>query len=95
MAKMTENSKRVLKFLQENGVGKAFTYKQVAEALDFDNTATVIGSVGGERSGLVKRGFVEKFAEEVELEDGKTKTIKKFALTEAGMNFDPDAEEEE
>ena len=95
MAKMTENSKKVLEFLQENGVGKAFTYKEVAEALDFDNTATVIGSVGSERGGLVKRGLVEKFAEEVELEDGKTKTIKKFALTQAGMDFDPNATEEE
>lgn len=91
---MTENARKVLDYLKGQGVGTAFTYKEVADALGFEKQAAVIGTVGSERGGLVKKGLVEKFSETVELEDGKLKEVKKFALTQLGAEYDPDAEEE-
>ena len=89
--KMTENSRKVLDFLKQAGVGVAFTTKDVQTALGFEKAGCVTGSV----TGLVKKGYAERFTETVETEDGKVKEIKKFALTEEGMTFDPDAEVEE
>lgn len=92
---MTDNAKKVLNYLKEQGVGVPQTYKGVAEALGFEKQAAVIGSVGSERGGLVKNGFVEKFTETVETEDGKIKEVKKFALTQAGMDYNPESETNE
>jgi hypothetical protein len=89
--KMTENSRKVLDFLKQAGVGVAFTTKDVQTALGFEKAGCVTGSV----TGLVKKDYAERFTETVETEDGKVKEIKKFALTEKGMAFDPDAEVEE
>lgn len=86
-AKMTENSKRVFTFLKEAGAGVKFTTKQVQEALGLEKAGSVTGSV----TGLCKKGYCERFAEVGE--DGKE--IKYFALTEAGMAFDPDAVDED
>ena len=58
------------------------------EALGFEKSGSVTGSVNG----LVKKGYAERFKEEVETEDGKTKTVSFFCLTEAGAAFDPDAD---
>lgn len=95
MAKMTENARKVLDYLKAQGVGTPLTYKEVADALGFEKQAAVIGTIGSDRGGLVKKGLVEKFTETVEQEDGKLKEIKKFALTQAGAEFDPDSAEEE
>ena len=85
--KMTENSRRVFDFLREAGAGVKFTTKQVQTALNLEKAGSVTGSV----TGLVKKGLAERFAEVGE--DGKE--IKYFALTEAGMAFDPDAVDED
>ena len=85
--KMTENSRRVFDFLREAGAGVKFTTKQVQTALNLEKAGSVTGSV----TGLVKKGLDERFAEVGE--DGKE--IKYFALTEAGMTFDPDAVDED
>lgn len=92
MAKtMTEGSRKVLKYLQEEtrkeGLGKKFTTKEVQTALDFEKAGSVTGSV----TGLCKKGYAERFKETVEVEDGKTKEISYFALTQEGLDFDPDA----
>jgi hypothetical protein len=85
--KMTENSRKVFDYLKAAGAGVAFTTKEVQTALGFEKAGSVTGSV----TGLVKKGYAERFTETVEI-DGKAQEVKKFALTEAGANFDPDAE---
>ena len=85
---MTDNAKKVLNYLKEAGAGVKFTTNQVAKDLGFEKSVTVTGSV----SNLVKKGYAEKFVESEEDEDGKVKNVKYYALTEAGMNYDPDNE---
>lgn len=87
-AKMTENSRKVFDYLKSAGAGVKFTTKQVQEALGFEKAGSVTGSV----TGLVRKGYAERFKETVEVEEGKTKEISYFCLTEAGAAFDPDAE---
>lgn len=89
--KMTENSRKVFEFLKGNGAGVKFTTKQVQEALGFEKPGSVTGSV----TGLCRKGYAERFSENVEDENGKVTTVKYFALTPAGMEFDPDAATEE
>ena len=86
--KMTENSRQVFDYLKSAGAGVKFTTKQVQEALGFEKAGSVTGSV----TGLVRKGYAERFKETVEVEEGKTKEISYFCLTEAGAAFDPDAE---
>jgi hypothetical protein len=89
--KMTKNSREVFDYLKAAGAGVKFTTKDVQSALGFEKAGSVTGSV----TGLVKKGYAERFTETVETEDGKVKEIKYFALTEAGANFDPDAATED
>jgi len=93
--KMTEGSRKVFEYLKAAGAGVAFTTKEVQEALGFEKAGSVTGSV----TGLCRKGYAERFTETVEVTDEngntKTKEVKKFALTEAGANFDPDAEVED
>ena len=86
--KMTENSRKVFDYLKSAGAGVKFTTKQVQEAVGFEKAGSVTGSV----TGLVRKGYAERFKETVEVEEGKTKEISYFCLTEAGAAFDPDAE---
>ena len=86
--KMTEGSRKVFEYLKAAGVGVAFTTKEVQTALGFEKAGSVTGSV----TGLCKKGYAERFTETVEDENGKKTEVKKFALTEAGANFDPDAD---
>lgn len=86
--KMTEGSRKVFEYLKAAGVGVAFTTKEVQSALGFEKAGSVTGSV----TGLCKKGYAERFTETVEDENGKKTEVKKFALTEAGANFDPDAD---
>ena len=85
---MTENSRKVLEFLKAAGAGVKFTANEVKDALGLEKVGSVTGSV----TGLVNKGYAERFTETVTDENGKTKEIKKFALTQAGVEFDPDAE---
>lgn len=89
--KMTEGSRKVFEYLKAAGAGVKFTTKQVQEALGFEKAGSVTGSV----TGLVKKGYAERFTETATDDNGKTKEVKYFALTEAGANFDPDADVEE
>lgn len=84
---MSENARKVLAYMKEQGVGTRLTTKQTQTALNLDKAGMVTGSV----TGLVNKGYAERFVEVVEDENGKTKEIKYFALTPAGMDFDPDA----
>jgi len=93
---MTINSERVLNFLKEH-YGNEYSKKEIADALNISLSA-VIGSINP----LEKKGYTQITREEtVELEPAtetrkaKTKVVKYHTLTEAGLAYDPIAEEAE
>ena len=88
---MSENSRKVLEYLKNAGVGVKFTYKQVATDLGFDKVGAVVGSI----TSFAKKEKVDKFEESVTDSEGKTKVVKFFALNDAGAAWDPDAETDE
>lgn len=91
---MTINSEKVLNFLKEN-YGKEFSKQEIADALGISMSA-VIGSINP----LEKKKYSYTTREEVvelepatETRKAKTKTVKYHTLTEAGLAYDPIAEE--
>ena len=91
---MTINSERVLNFLKEH-YGNEYSKKEISEALGISLSA-VIGSINP----LEKKGYTTTTREEtIELEPAtetrkaKTKVVKYHTLTEAGLSYDPVAEE--
>jgi len=87
---MKENSKKVLMYLKEHN-GEDLTAADVAAALGFDNKRVVVGIF---TSAIQRKGLGVRTPAEIELEDGSHKAIKLLSLTEAGMKFDPDAEDD-
>lgn len=85
---MTDNAKVILGFLKEH-FGERFTKQEIQAQLGFEKLATVTGTV----TSLIKKGRASETIETVEV-DGKTKDIKYITLTNEGLNYDPDAEEE-
>lgn len=91
---ITPNSELVLNFLKQN-YGKEFTKQEIADALGIS-----IPAVTGSINGLVKKQYVTERLEEVEVEPAtdtrkaKVKTVRHETLTEAGLAYDPIAEEE-
>ncbi len=89
----TVGSELVLNYMKKN-YGKEFTKEEIAKALGI-SVPTVTGSING----LVKKGYVVERMEEVEVEPAtetrkaKVKTIRHETLTEAGLAYDPVAEE--
>ncbi len=89
MAKMKENSRKVLEYLKANN-GKDLTSADVAEALGLEKR-----SVDGICTSAIQRKQLGvRTPAEIELEDGTHKAVKLLSLTPAGMAFDPDSEEE-
>lgn len=92
---MTINSEQVLNYMKAH-YGKELTKQDIVEALGISLPA-VTGSING----LVKRGFVTERIEEIEVEPAtdtrkaKIKTVRHETLTEAGLAYDPVAEEAE
>lgn len=93
---MTINSERVLNFLKEH-YGQEYSKQEIADALGISLSA-VIGSINP----LEKKGYSHVTREEtIELEPAtetrkaKTKVVKYHSLTEAGLTYDPIAEEAE
>ena len=85
---MSENSKKVLVFLQENS-GADLTAADVAAALGLEKR-----SVDGIfTSAIQRKGYGVRIPAEIELEDGTHKAVKILKLTEAGVAFDPNAVE--
>lgn len=98
---MTYNSSLVLNLLKKN-FGKEFTKNEIATTLGISLPA-VTGSVRG----LVANKYATERIEEIELEPAveanpeagirgrkaKIKTIRHVQLTEAGLAYDPEAEE--
>ena len=86
---MTEGSRKVFNFLKEN-YGERLTNADIATSLGLTGP-TVVGSVNG----LVKKGYAvrEEVTVPAQEEGGKDIKVKYISLTDAGMSFDPDAEE--
>ena len=86
---MKENSKNVLNYLKSIN-GADVTSADVADALGLEKRQVD----GIFTSALQRKGLGIRVPAEVELEDGSHKQVKFLRLTDAGMAFDPDAEEE-
>ena len=91
---MTINSERVINFLKEH-YGQEYSKQEIANALGISLSA-VIGSINP----LEKKEYTKTTREEVvelepatETRKAKTKTVKYHTLTEAGLSYDPVAEE--
>ena len=85
---LKENSRKVLEYVSAHD-GENMTAADIAEG-----TGLEVKSVNGiVTSAFQKKGLMERTPAEVELEDGTHKAIKLVSLTDAGRNFDPDAEE--
>lgn len=87
---MKENSRRVLDYLKSIN-GQDVTAADVAEALGLEKR-----SVDGIfTSAIQRKGLGQRVPAEIQLDDGSHKAVKFLQLTEAGLAFDPDAEEAE
>ena len=86
---MKENSKKVLEYLKSIN-GQDVTAADVAEALGLEKRQVD----GIFTSAIQRKQLGVRTPAEVELADGSHKQVKFLSLTEAGMNFDPDATEE-
>lgn len=85
---MKENSRKVLDYLKTIGDEKV-TAADVAEALGLEKKQVD----GIFTSALQRKNLGVRTPAEIELEDGSHKAVKFLSLTEAGLAFDPDAEE--
>ena len=91
---MTQNSERVLNFLKEH-YGQEFSKNEIKDALGISLSA-VIGSINPlEKNGYTKITLEETVVieEATETRKAKTKVVKYHTLTEAGLTYDPVAEE--
>ena len=90
---MTENSRKVLETLKAN-YGKKWVTSELAEAAGV-SIPTVTGAV----TGMAKKGYAVREEGVINTTDKEGKEIEKvvkfISLTEAGLNFDPDAKVEE
>ena len=93
---MTINSEKVLNFLKEH-YGQEFSKKEISEALDISLSA-VIGSINPlekKKYTKITRTEVIELEPATETRKAKTKEVKYHTLTEAGLAYDPVAEEAE
>lgn len=91
---MTINSERVLNFLKEH-YGQEFSKNEIKDALGISLSA-VIGSINPlEKNGYTRTTRIETVELEpaTETRKAKTKEVKYHTLTEAGLTYDPVAEE--
>ena len=93
---ITVNSEKVLNYLKEN-YGKEFSKQDISKALGIS-----VPAVTGSINGLVKKKYAAITREEViedepatETRKAKTHSVKYHTLTEAGLTYDPVAEEAE
>jgi hypothetical protein len=86
---MKENSKKVLNYLKEIN-GANVTSADVAAELGLEKRQVD----GIFTSAIQRKGLGLRTPAEIELEDGTHKAVKFLSLTDAGMAFDPDADED-
>lgn len=81
------NALAVFNYVREND-GADFTAADIAEALSIE-----VKSVNGiVTSAFQKKGLMIREEGEIELADGKHKEVKFIRLTDAGREFNPEAE---
>lgn len=84
---LTEKSRVIYDYVKEHD-GQQFTAQDIADA-----TGVPVKSVNGVVTmSFQKKGLMERIPAEIEIEDGKHKSVKFIQLTDKGRNFDPDAE---
>ena len=86
---MKENSNKVLNYLKEIN-GANVTSADVAAELGLEKRQVD----GIFTSAIQRKGLGLRTPAEIELEDGTHKAVKFLSLTDAGMAFDPDADED-
>ena len=86
---MKENSKSVLLYLKSVN-GSDVTAADVADALGLEKRQVD----GIFTSAIQRKGLGVRVPAEIELGDGTHRAVKFLRLTDAGMEFDPDATEE-
>lgn len=85
---LKENSLKVLNYVREND-GADITAADIATG-----TGLEVKSVNGIiTAAFQKKGLMERVETEIELEDGSHKKVKFVKLTDAGREFDENAEE--
>ena len=89
MVKLSENAKVVMRRLQELEDADV-TVHDLSEDIGLP-----VNSITGIFNSFVKKGLGERVIAEVELEDGSHKTVKFLKLTDACLNLDVDAVEED
>ena len=93
---MTVNSEKVINFLKAH-YGQEFSKKEIAEALNI-SLSSVIGSINPlerKKYTMTTREEVVELEPATETRKAKTKVVKYHTLTEAGLAYDPVAEEAE
>ena len=90
MAKISENSKKVITYLQQIAGKEEVTAADVATALGLEKR-TVDGVF---TTAIQRKGYGVRVPAEMELEDGTHKAIKLLRLTDEGLHYDPNKEEE-
>lgn len=86
---VSANSKKVYEYVKKMD-GENITANDIAAA-----TGLEVRSVNGiVTSAFQRKGLMQRTPAEIQLEDGTHKAVKFISLTEAGKNFDPDAEDE-
>ena len=84
---LTEKSRVIYDYVKKYD-GQQFTAQDIADA-----TGVPVKSVNGVVTmSFQKKGLMERIPAEIEVEDGKHKSVKFIQLTDKGRNFDPDAE---
>jgi len=84
---LTEKSRVIYDYVKEHD-GQQFTAQDIADA-----TGVPVKSVNGVVTmSFQKKNLMERIPAEIEVEDGKHKSVKFIQLTDKGRNFDPDAE---
>ena len=84
---LTEKSRVIYDYVKEHD-GQQFTAQDIADA-----TGVPVKSVNGVVTmSFQKKGLMERIPAEIEVEDGKHKSVKFIQLTDKGRNCDPDAE---
>ncbi len=83
----SENTIKINSLLQSAGPGVGFTVHEAMEAIGAEKPGNVTGVV----TSLARKGVAVWFKETVTDENGKSKEISKFALTDEGVGYDPTA----
>ena len=83
---MKQATKDIFNYIKAHD-GEDFTAKDIAEALDMN-----VKSVNGSVTSFQRKGYTERVEAEMELADGTHEKVKLIRMTDAGREFDPEAE---